>query len=452
MRRPPLLRVFLVMALVVVALYGLRAQGLKVKPQAARKIPASVVVPAKYTLTILFVRLADDSGANASTLTRGDAQAAIARANAIFRANRGDIRFELAPESDFVGHIKNTTMNHDCHLQPGWTAERIAGQTNKDVNGDGSVNFADSEAMCKTADTVAARNAYALLRPHRLVVFSRVGSEYIKWVETNYALKEASGGHSGGSLLYVAMPKSFAGSAVLGHELGHYFHLPHTFGRNSYVPKDMVDAAAKISEWVAAHPEEDPLGCFDGDKRDVPAIRDTPPDAAGGVFVYTWGDKCDPAHGSVPFTVTVKGVPTTVQLTPDRHNVMSYFNSCPWSLHFSRDQYAIMHTSLTNGTRYPLTLGPPYENPCFASLRPERDSQQDPVGSLRDTMRKAAFCHLLTKRPWRWEVVTGIYSTPERATRTMIRDAANVKLFLDPGRERSLLAALSDARNVVFEF
>ncbi len=74
------------------------------------------------------------------------------------------------------------------------------------------------------------------------------------------------------------------------------------------------------------------------------------------------------------------------------------------------------------------------------------------MATLRDVLRKAANCHLLTRRPWRWEMVAGIYSTPERASRTMIRDAANPKLFLDPGRERSLITALSDARNISFEF
>lgn len=452
MRRSPLPRMFLVIALAVIAILGLQAQGLKVKPQAARKIPANVFVPAKYTLKILFVRLADDDGSKPSTLTKAQAQAAVDSTNLIFRMNRGDIRFELAPESDFVGFVKNTTMNHDCLLKPGWTEAKIAAQTTQDVNGDGAADWSDYTAMCDPAPATAARNGYALLRPNRLVVYSRGSSEYVKWEDTHYVLKYASGGHSGGGLLYVAMPASFGGGTLLAHELGHYFHLPHTFGSSSYVPATMADAYAKIFAWVATHPAGHPLGCFDGDGRDVPAIADTPPDAGGGVFVEAYGDKCDADKGSIPFVVKAGGVQKTYDLTPDRANIMSYFKSCPWQQHFSRNQYAIMDASLATGNRQPLTVGDPYENPCFASARPEQSSQKDPMATLRDVLRKAATCHLLTRRPWRWEMVAGIYSTPERASRTMIRDAANPKLFLDPGRERSLITALSDARNISFEF
>jgi len=452
MRRSPLPRAFLVMALAVVASLGLQAQGLKVKPQAARKIPANVFVPAKYTLKILFVRLADDDGSKPSTLTKAQAQAAVDSTNLIFRMNRGDIRFELAPESDFVEFVKNTTMNHDCLLKPGWTEAKIAAQTTQDVNGDGAADWSDYTAMCDPAPVTAARNGYALLRPNRLVVFSRGSSEYVKWEDTHYVLKYASGGHSGGGLLYVAMPASFGGSTLLAHELGHYFHLPHTFGKASYRATSMADAYLKIMPWLITHPSEPPLGVFDGDKRDVPAIADTPADAGGAIFEEVHGNVCDPDKGSIPFVVKHDGSQQTVQLTPDRANIMSYFKNCPWQQHFSRNQYAIMDASLATGNRQPLTVGDPYESPCYASAHPEQASQKDPMATLRDVLRKAANCHLLTRRPWRWEMVAGIYSTPERASRTMIRDAANPKLFLDPGRERSLITALSDARNVVFEF
>lgn len=452
MRRPLLPRVSLVMALVVVALFGLQAQGLKVTPQAARKVPANVFVVPKYTAKVLFVRLADDDGSKPSTLTKAQAQAAIDTTNVIYRMNRGDIQFQLAPESDFVGHVQNTTMNHDCLLQPGWTEATIAAQTTQDVNGDGAADWRDGNAMCDTSPAMAARNAYALLRPNRLVVYSRGSSEYVKWDGTHYVLKYASGGHSGGSLLYVAMPATFGGGTLLAHETGHYFHLPHTFGKDSYRATSMVDAYAKIAPWLITHPSEPPLGVFDGDKRDVPAIADTPPDAGGAIFEEVHGSVCDADKGSIPFSVRDGGRQQIVQLTPDRANIMSYFKSCPWQQHFSRNQYAIMDASLATGNRQPLTVGDPYENPCYASAHPEQASQKDPMATLRDVLRKAANCHLLTRRPWRWEMVAGIYSTPERATRAMIRDAANPKLFLDPGRERSLVAALSDARNVSFEF
>jgi hypothetical protein len=199
MRRPAFAGVALVAAVLVAGLHGLEAQGLKVKPQAAKKLPMQLEGVPKYTLKVLFVRLADDDGSKPSALTKANAQAAIDRANTIFRANRGDIRFEMAPESDFVGHIRNTTMNHDCVLQPGWTEATIANQTTQDVNGDGTANYADYRAMCDDTGPIALRNAYAVPRPNRLVVYSRGGSEYVKWEDTHYVLKYASGGHSGGA-------------------------------------------------------------------------------------------------------------------------------------------------------------------------------------------------------------------------------------------------------------
>jgi hypothetical protein len=314
------------------------------------------------------------------------------------------------------------------------------------------VDGADTSAMCNSTPVVAARNAYALLRPNRLVVYSRGSTEYIKWDETHYVLKYATGGHSGGNLLYVAMPAAIGGSTLLGHETGHYFHLPHTFGNSSYVPKSMVEAYLKIAPWLITHPGEPPLGVFDGDKRDVPAIADTPPDAGGGIFTELYGGPCDPNKGSIPFVIKVGGVEQTVQLTPDRANIMSYFKGCPWPQHFSGNQYTIMDDSLATGNRKPLTAGDPLESPCYAALHPEQDSQKDLLASLRDTLRKAASCHLLTKKPWRWEMVTDIYSTPDRATRAMVRDQTNAKLFLDLGKERNLLSALSDGRSIVYEY
>lgn len=451
MRKSALVLLGAALAVAAVASHGLSAQGLKVKPQAARKVPVQLEGVPKYTLKILFVRLADDDGSKASSLTAADAQAAIDAANAIYARNRGDIRFEMAPESNFSSVVRNTTMNHDCTLQPGWTAETIAGQTAQDVNGDGTANYADYRAMCDDTGAVTLRNAFAANRPNRLVVYSRGSGEYVKWEGTHYALKFASGGNSGGSLLYVAMPPSFGGSTLLAHELGHYFHLPHTFGSSSYVPGTIADAYAKIYAWVATHPADHPLGCFDGDKRDAPAIADTPPDAGGSVFVEAYGDKCDPDKGTIPFAVKAGGVQKTVELTPDRANVMSYFKGCPWPMHFSRNQYAIMDASIATGNRKPLTAPDPLENPCYHALHPEQGSQADPLASLRDALRKTANCYILTKRPWRWEMVTDVYAPPERATRAMVRDEANAKLYVDLGKERQLLSRLSDSRGVTYE-
>jgi len=449
MRKPALVCLASAMTLLAVALHG--APGQKPIQQTAPKVASKMAVAPKYRLRVLFVRLADDDGSKASTLTKANAQAAIVAANTIFRANGGDVMFEMAPESDFSTVIRNTTMNHDCLLQPGWNETTIGSQTREDVNGDGSVDGGDYRAMCNDASVVAARNAYALLRPNRLVVYSRGGSEYVRWAKTHYVLKYASGGHSGENLLYVAMPHSFGGGPLLGHELGHYFHLPHTFGWDSYVAESRLDAAKKISDWVATHPNEDPLGCFDGDRRIVPAILDTPPDAGGTVLEEANGDKCDPVNGSVSFVVNVGGVQKTVQLTPDRHNIMSYFYSCQWSFHFSRNQYTIVDNSIAAGNRHPLTVGDPAERPCYEALHPERDSQKDALASLRDTLRKVANCHLLSRKPWRWELIANIYATPERATRTMVKDAAIARLYLDAGKERQLLAALSSGRSIIYE-
>jgi hypothetical protein len=450
MHKPALACLALAMTLLVAAPDAAPAQGLNPKRQTATGTFPRPPVPSTYPVKVLFVRLADDDGSRASTQTKANAQAAIDTANAIYRTAGGDIRFELAPESDFAGHVRNTIMNHDCLLQPGWTEAKIAGQTNQDVNGDGHADWSDYAAMCDGGPPVAARNAYAVARPDRLLVYSRGGSETILWDVTHYVLKYATGGHSGANLFYVAMPVSTGGDTLLAHELGHYFHLPHTFGLSAYA-QSMADAYLKINAWLAAHPGEDPLNCFDGDRMDTPAIFDTPSDAGDTLFTESYGNSCDPTHGSVTFVVQAAGGTKNLVLTPDRANVMSYFKHCPWPQHFSTNQTMIMRQSLTMGNRQPLVARDVAERSCYETLHPERERKSDPVGTLRDTLRRVAVCHLLARRTWRWEMVTGIYATPEQATRAMVRDKTDSRLFVDESKERRLLSMLSDARNIVVE-
>ncbi len=150
-------------------------------------------------------------------------------------------------------------------------------------------------------------------------------------------------------------------SQILAHELGHFFHLPHTFGE---WPKNKAEAEKSIKRYVdiEGNRPEDGAFVFDGDRG---FINDTPPDPGTDV----WKDAYSAKYGDPGFlcssedslTLDVEldaldGQSRPYTLTPPRANLMSYFDRrCPQfssKSHLSADQVKRIRRSLSLNRKY----------------------------------------------------------------------------------------------------
>lgn len=387
----------------------------KAKPTATvTKGPKVLVKKPKYVLKVQFVRTADDDGARPSTLTKTNALAAIDRANEVYRRNGGDVQFALHSASNFDHLIESTALNRDCILAPGQTDATIDANTKADLDGDGkNATDADRDMLCDYTTSTTARTAYAIARADRIIVYSRGGNDGVKWSSTDghWLAFHPTGGASSANGYYVRMPKSFGGSTLLAHEVGHYLHTAHTFGS---APTSIAQARQKMEAHAAAHPGDDPRNVFDGDRNVTFAVLDTPPDPRANLLIAVHGGNgCDPdpAKGRVTVPVKVNGVTKNYVLEPDRANVMSYFKGCAgFDHHQSKGQYEQIHLALEQGNRRGLVHGDPgscYENGSSAS------GTADTPAELAALVRKISRCILLTKKPMPWEIVAGeIFTNP----------------------------------------
>lgn len=400
--------------------------------------PKAQIPPVRYTLKVQFVRTADAGGARPSELTRAGADAWIAEANRVFRRNGGDVQFVIHSASNFDDLLKNTALNRDCVLAAGQTANTIAANTDSSI---------DPDTLCDSDASKNARTAYGLERGDRIVVFSRGGNQDIAWHEDgHWYLKDKTGGQSWGDQTYVTMPHDYGSSTLLAHELGHYFHNPHTFNDGLSIAT-VANAKAAMESWVAEHPDDHPSRVFDGDAlRSGFNTSDTPPDPRGSVLLDAYNaahpapdieDKCHADVGSVTIGVRVGGQTQQVTLTPDRTNIMSYFKGCPFPQKFSKDQYANIHHALaTNRADLVEDTGGCYSSGSGGGVVTTEDG-------LRDTMRKVAACLLLVKRPMPWEEVMGtIYSQPGDLKPGFTKAG---KLGVHKARETTLLKKLRSA-------
>ncbi len=377
------------------------ASGAVPAQQSARTGPAAAVTAVRpapgYDLPVLFVRLADDDGGKASTLTQAQAQAAVGQANAIYARNGGNVRFHVDPASDFSGHIRSRLMNHDCTLVTRQTEAGIAANTRRDANGDGVIDGADVfggdwDALCDRRPARGARTAYALTHPDKILVYSRGSREYIVWntddKPNHWQLKFATGGSSSALGYYINMPGSFGNDALLAHEVGHYLHNHHTFsGAN---PKAVAEAAKFIADYLTKHPTGDGLKVFDGD-----GVQDTPSDPGTAIFTTVHGNHCLPDKGAVTVPVKTAAGTKNFMLAPDRANVMSYFKGCPFDFHLSRGQYARIHTALKTGNR--ATLGNAQFMACFRGQRESFNPHAGTANWERQTaalLRRIAACRM----------------------------------------------------------
>ena len=174
------------------------------------------------------------------------------------------------------------------------------------------------------------------------------------------------GGYSSSEAEYVHVtswaPADLLGHAgFLAHEMGHFFHLFHTFG-GLYIkltPQEratMNDAeellalkkkqSAAVKAYIdQGHPAEQGLNVFNGD-----GIDDSPPDDGGAVIAHlNGGNGCGPIGLC---EIIVEGQVKPYVLQPDRGNVMSYFKHCTnFAQHFSPGQSKVMQHTLEEGNR-----------------------------------------------------------------------------------------------------
>lgn len=413
-------------------------------PATAGNTPTIKLKPPKYVLAVQFVRTADDDGGRASTLTKANAEAAILRANQVYRRNGGDVQFSLHPASNFDELIQSTPLNRDCILAPGQTDATINANTDGDLDNDGKVGSdADLDMLCDKSTSTNARTAYAIARADRIIVYSRGGNDAVEWDggAGHWVASHPSGGASSANGFYVRMPKSFGNDTLLAHEIGHYLHTAHTFGPN---PKTVAEAKQQMEQWAIDHPGDDPRKVFDGDSRVEYTVLDTPPDPRASLLIAVHGgDGCDPdpAKGRVTIPVKVGNATTNYVLEPDRALVMSYFKGCAGFNHYqSKGQYEQIHKALTVGNRRGLVEGDP--GSCY-----EKRSDPGVVATteqqLAAMLRKISKCILLYKRPMPWELVElDIYSQPEQLPRGF---KAIGGIGVHTARETQLLRTLRQA-------
>jgi|GEM_PF-5335612 len=181
--------------------------------------------------------------------------------------------------------------------------------------------------------------------PGRLVVFFR---DYKSAISEDPVHSSSSGG----DFVYFDKVADDLQGNPLAHELGHFFHLPHTFDQTPKTISDAKDAIRKFVDDGSPISKGDEV--FDGD---APAISDTPPDPGIALFINQSSDgksRCE--KRKIEITMKFSGKEQTYVLKPDRSNLMSYFNyardpACPQPRTLSADQKSVMEAALRTGNR-----------------------------------------------------------------------------------------------------
>ena len=205
--------------------------------------------------------------------------------------------------------------------------------------------------------------------------------------------RDGNNSYSGAGSYYVVLSKNIMRHPTkLAHELGHYFHLSHTFpievvDVQALRDKGLYKKAKKAKEdikkgklldikhllelirhyvEVEKHPVDEGLKALeifmDGDKEKV---HDTPYDLGAKIFDTYPGGPCAKkprAELKVNFS---NGSQKTYYYEPrTRSNIMSYFDSCFGikKYHFSEDQKKVMYRASDHGNRIRLFRGKDWDS------------------------------------------------------------------------------------------
>ncbi len=266
-----------------------------------------VRIVAVYQLPIFAFRTADDDGSHSATITAGQIQQYVDRANTIWGG--AGVHFTFDPTKDLVD-INNTLANNDCTGSP-----------------------------CSVIPDQRERDRLAMKHDGKIVVFFRTGV-------SGAAGASSRCGHS------VTMPGTLSNLNLLAHEVGHYLWNTHTFSQQ---PSNVAEAADAIWHYIEdPNPDRDRslgLQVFDGDLY-VDGTTDTPPDPGTKLWINQFGAShiCDPANSQLKIPVTFSdSTSRTYTAQPDRNDIMSYYFCDP--THASTGQQARARYAIQTGNR-----------------------------------------------------------------------------------------------------
>jgi hypothetical protein len=255
-----------------------------------------------YDIRIVTVLTANDNGSQAASPTPANITKSVDLANEVF--NPRGINFLFDPTTD-IYRANDDLLNRDCRRRDHQVYTDPAVEPGAPPEFEGE--------LCNKR-----RNEVALRFPGRITIYFTQGCRYA-WSATEKRWVYGPRGYSWSNHFdeFVSMAAHAAGDDLMAHEIGHYLHLPHVFGAT---PATIADAVKLIRKYVEVDggSKDTVLNLFEGD-----GIGDTPPDAGPGLFK----NQCDPAEKSVTIPVTfADGVKRSYTLTPDRENIMSYWD------------------------------------------------------------------------------------------------------------------------------
>ena len=306
----------------------------------------------RYIIRVHAVLCSDSNGTNAANVSDAELTKLFQDLSNVYYAAGLTFAYTTSVLAD-------TMMNQDYTLPTGADLSSPAEPISK----------AQSDASFKKHN--AARSAWA--KKHHtgeLVVFFRYGTS-VSWKDQTktWVVGPATFAFSGGEHEFVAMNQGTE-LMLMAHEMGHYFHLPHTFGNivkltdeekaeyddPEHDPADHEGRRkllhAKVIEAIRGyvddkgHPPAQGLNVLDAD-----TFVDTAPDPGTQIFHYEFKDACAPQ--SITVAVPLKTGICPYTLDPDRDLIMSYFFRCPGGKRFSERQIDRIRESLETKTSTP---------------------------------------------------------------------------------------------------
>ena len=258
---------------------------------------------ANYKIRLQIIATANDDGSDAANITSNTITGYLPVLNQIM--SPAEIEFVFDPVNDFL-KINSTLLNRD--FTP---LEKPNVGTDK----------WDHEPEVDSDTHSAARTSIAMQFRKKLVVIYRKRKKLDEDDDGNWYITNKGGGSSSAGSYFVNMSTS-SNAIDLGHEIGHYLHLPHTFTEGV---ADVDDAAAKIKAYVDdGNSKDDGLNALDGDRA---VVLDTPADCKGAIFESEGLTVCGPV-GEILVPVNFGNEIKLYTLAPDRNLVMSYFKGC----------------------------------------------------------------------------------------------------------------------------
>jgi hypothetical protein len=343
------------------------------------------------------VVLSDDDGSNpGGVLSREQLRQWIDQDNKSYRASHANMSIEFDPAKD-LAQVKDSCLNRLDHDQNERAAALAAQYPGKMV-----VLFrayAPKQGSGCRGNSGLTGNGYTAYNPY-VPLHSRgcrdrrgrgCSASYVVvpsvWCAATVATDAVDREHPdpplgkdrSGCNLPAAKVYVYQDHSMLGHEVGHYFGLPHTFPGAS----DFLAKPRDLQKWYNGPPRAGTvrsIRVFDGDSPLGPkadfgytgwtfTVTDTRPEVGASIFVANGLNMCntqdktivDGSGAKVTFHAagyTFRGTgpdrkPLSLTFTPDKGNLMSYFY-CKDPMTFSPSQVKTMRGNLLDdpGRRY----------------------------------------------------------------------------------------------------